>query len=127
VRIPVGSTAQVHLPGTEAVQRVGHGEHLWVVADPVAIPQAREAGSTVRDVLDDAATWARVTATVANAGVVPGGEVEAAGLLAAYFDAPADVVATVLAPDARSPEATAARTAVSALLSPVTDRPAAGG
>jgi alpha-L-rhamnosidase len=124
VRIPVGSTAQVHVPGAEVVQLVRHGEHLWVVADPVAIPQAREAGSTVRDVLDDAATWARVTAAVVDAGVVPGGEVEAAGMLAAFLDAPADVVATVLAPDARSPEATAARTAVSALLNPVTDRPA---
>jgi len=35
VHVPVGASAEVHVPGQEQPVTVGHGDHRWLVADPV--------------------------------------------------------------------------------------------
>jgi alpha-L-rhamnosidase len=63
VVVPVGSTAEVHLPGVELTSVVGHGEHRWSVVDPHAERGDRTfdwSQATVRDLLDDPETWAEV-------------------------------------------------------------------
>lgn len=39
-RVPVGSTARVHLPGGTNPQLVGHGDHSWDVVAPLDEPRA---------------------------------------------------------------------------------------
>jgi len=34
--VPVGASAEVHVPGEEQPVTVGHGDHRWLVADPVS-------------------------------------------------------------------------------------------
>ena len=51
VRVPVGSTATVHVPGESAPLTVGHGEHRWSVADP-CVPTGPTTVITGRDLLD---------------------------------------------------------------------------
>jgi alpha-L-rhamnosidase len=53
LRVPVGATAQVFLPGRTEPEAVGHGEHRWDVPDPVresggelTSQTAQETGST---------------------------------------------------------------------------------
>jgi alpha-L-rhamnosidase len=53
LRVPVGASAQVFLPGRTAPEIVGHGDHHWVVPDPVPLPTGsgsdssdQEAGNT---------------------------------------------------------------------------------
>jgi alpha-L-rhamnosidase len=69
VQVPVGSTATVHVPGGGQPERVGHGHHEWDVADPSTATAPLAAGSTVRDVLDNATAWASVVAAAAEPGV----------------------------------------------------------
>jgi alpha-L-rhamnosidase len=106
VVVPVGSTAEVHVPGVEMTSVVGHGEHRWSVVDPQAERGDRTfdwSQATVRDLLDDPETWAEVVGAAVASGVTPGGEPQAAGRLLAYFDGPATTVAQALAPDERFP------------------------
>jgi alpha-L-rhamnosidase len=98
VRVPVGATALVHLPGTAEPKSVGHGEHRWEIPDPMADGATQHATATVRDVLDDPDTWAAVVAAAVETGVVPGGEAQVAGRLAAYLDAPAAELVLALTP-----------------------------
>ncbi|XVV10130.1 family 78 glycoside hydrolase catalytic domain [Actinoplanes sp. CA-131856] len=35
VSVPVGASAEVHVPGEDRPVTVGHGDHRWLVADPV--------------------------------------------------------------------------------------------
>jgi alpha-L-rhamnosidase len=102
VLVPVGVTAEVHLPGTAEPVVVGHGEHRWEVADPTSDRDAREldpATATVRDLVDHPSTWARVVEIATEAGITPLGDVEAASKIAAYLDSPVAVVPGVLAPE----------------------------
>ena len=106
VVVPVGSTAEVHVPGGEMTSVVGHGEHRWSVVDPQAERGDRTfdwSQATVRDLLDDPETWAEVVGAAVASGVTPAGEPQAAGRLAAFFDGPATTVAQALAPDERFP------------------------
>jgi alpha-L-rhamnosidase len=106
VVVPVGSTAEVHVPGVEMTSVVGHGEHRWSVVDPHAERGDRTFDwnqATVRDLLDDPEAWAEVVRAAVASGVTPAGEPQAAGRLAAYFDGPATTVAQALAPDERFP------------------------
>jgi alpha-L-rhamnosidase len=84
VRVPVGSSATVHLPGADPV-RVTHGTHSWTVPDPVTEPSI----VTVRDVLDREPLWQAVVAAAVEAGAATG-EPAVAARLGRYLDAPAD-------------------------------------
>lgn len=112
VRVPVGASAEVHVPGTDRPETVGHGEYRWTV--PCAVPDKR-LPSTVRDLLDDPELWAEVAAAAVATGIAPDGEAQAAQMTAAYLDAPASRVAQGLAPDERFPGAQELRDRVAAL------------
>ncbi|MEU6224488.1 glycoside hydrolase family 78 protein [Streptomyces sp. NPDC047042] len=98
VRVPVGATAHVHLPGADEPLTVGHGDHRWDAPDPVAGDRGSGAVATVRDLLDDAGMWSQVVASAVDTGVVPGGEPDVASRLAPYFDSPVAVLPKALAP-----------------------------
>jgi alpha-L-rhamnosidase len=121
VRIPVGATGEVHVPGAADPDLVGHGDHQWVVADPCA-QRSSAAASKVRDVLDDATTWARIVATIVERGIAPEGEVEAAHRLAEFLDRPAADLPGLLAPDQGAAGSEAAKAAIQALLEPLPER-----
>jgi alpha-L-rhamnosidase len=113
VRVPVGTTARVFLPGAGEPVAVGHGEHHWEVADP--FPQGRDL-VTVRDVLDDPATWSAIVTAAVETGVAAEGEAQAAGRLAAYLDAPASDVTRALSVQGSLPGTGALRHRVDAIL-----------
>ncbi|NQX12158.1 family 78 glycoside hydrolase catalytic domain [Microbacteriaceae bacterium VKM Ac-2855] len=66
VIVPVGATAEVSLPGEGTVHTVQHGHHHWSLTDPA--PTAPFSG-TVRELIDDAARWTRVSAAAVDAGL----------------------------------------------------------
>ncbi|WTF41539.1 glycoside hydrolase family 78 protein [Streptomyces sp. NBC_01604] len=115
-QVPVGTTAQVRLPGTDAHETVGHGEHRWEVPDPFPTSLEPRTPVTVRDVLDEPATWSAVAAAAVRTGVAPGGDAEAARQLAAHLDAPATDLARALAPQEFSAGADAFQHEVDAIL-----------
>ncbi|BEP13979.1 glycoside hydrolase family 78 protein [Acidothermaceae bacterium B102] len=101
VVVPVGATAEVHVPGQTTPLTVGHGKHGWDLRDPIA-PNARAfdwENSSVRDLIDRADVWDLVTLAAAESGIARGGEPEVARRLAPYFDVPASRVAQALVPD----------------------------
>ncbi|MGW1272330.1 alpha-L-rhamnosidase, partial [Streptomyces sp. NPDC002491] len=116
VRVPVGATARVQLPGTDEILTVGHGEHRWDVPDPMAAGTGSGAVTTVRDLLDDTGMWSRVVASAAETGVVPGGEPDVASRLAPYLDSPVAVVPKALAPHEVSPATRALEQRLDAIL-----------
>ncbi|KUO18132.1 family 78 glycoside hydrolase catalytic domain [Streptomyces dysideae] len=119
VRVPVGATAEVHVPGEAKSTQVGHGDHEWTVGDPTSAArrQARDwSTATVRDLLDDAGTWAEVAAAADATGITSEGDAQAARMLANYLDAPASLVAEALAPDDRFPGAAELRRRVADIL-----------
>ncbi len=98
VRVPVGATACVQLPGRPEAVTVGHGDHQWKTADPLSDAVAQARPTTIRDLLDAPDLWAAVVAAGVETGALPGGETEAAARLAPYFDAPVTDLATALTP-----------------------------
>jgi alpha-L-rhamnosidase len=120
-RVPVGTTAQVWLPGTDAHETVAHGEHRWEVPDPFPPSPEPRTPVTVRDVLDEPATWSAVAAAAVRTGVAPGGEVEAARRLAAHLDTPATGLARAFDPQEFSPGAGAFQHEVDAIFGSLPD------
>jgi alpha-L-rhamnosidase len=108
VRVPVGASAEVYVPGAPGLVHVGHGDHQWDVADPIAGLRGRRINwsrATVRDLLDDPATWTAVAEVAAATGTTPQGDTQAARMLGPYLGASATFVAQALAPDDRLPGA----------------------
>ncbi|MFD3308634.1 family 78 glycoside hydrolase catalytic domain [Streptomyces sp. NPDC058694] len=89
VRVPVGVTAHVHLPGAAEPEKVGHGDHRWKTADPAHPLFAPRQFTTIRDVLDDPITWSAVVTAAVDSGMAPKGEAQVARRLGAHLDAPA--------------------------------------
>jgi alpha-L-rhamnosidase len=119
VVVPVGTTATVHLPGTQEPVRVGSGRHDFEVADPCAVEPALPVPATIHDVLDHEPTWSAVAAAAVDTGVA-GSEYEAARRLERYLDAPATDLVDALAPGGLAPGADALRDRVADLLRSVT-------
>jgi len=69
VTVPVGATAEVHLPGADPVE-VAHGNHEWTVPDPVATATPLAADPTIRQLMDHEPTWNALVAAALDAGVV---------------------------------------------------------
>jgi alpha-L-rhamnosidase len=88
VRVPVGATAVVHLPGGGDPEEVRHGRHEWTVADPYAQGSVRATEPTIRDLLDHEPTWSAIVAAAVETGVAAG-ESALAERLARSLDAPA--------------------------------------
>jgi alpha-L-rhamnosidase len=117
VRVPVGTTARVHVPGAAQPEVVPHGEHRWDVADPTAAsPATLPAGATVRDVLDTPALWTEVVTAAVETGIAPAGEAQVAERLTAYLDRPATQLSQALAPRPYRPGARELRERIAAVL-----------
>jgi alpha-L-rhamnosidase len=117
VRIPVGATARVHVPGAAAPEEVGHGDHRWDTSDPIAPhASAPSAITTVREVFDEPKVWSAVVAAAVEAGIAPRGEPEIARRLAPHLDAPVADLVHHLAPDAFTPENSDLRRAADTIL-----------
>ncbi|MFI7544001.1 family 78 glycoside hydrolase catalytic domain [Actinoplanes sp. NPDC049599] len=84
VTVPVGTEAEVHVPGATAAVEVRHGTHEWTVADPYAEPPALPAEPTIREVMDHEPAWDQVVAAAAAAG--GGDEAQVARRLGPYLD-----------------------------------------
>lgn len=99
VKVPVGATAQVHVPGSPEPERVAHGEHSWDVSDPTTASEG-PAAETIRDVLDYMpAAWTAVVAAAVETGVTPDGEAQAADKISRYLNEPANTLGTALVPE----------------------------
>jgi alpha-L-rhamnosidase len=98
VVVPVGATAEVHVPGEDQAVRVGHGTHAWDVPDPCPPRPPLRAGATVRDLLDHPEAWrAAAAACVAVAGLPD--DAAAAARLASHLDAPLSDLPLALDPE----------------------------
>jgi alpha-L-rhamnosidase len=86
VRVPVGTRATVHLPGSGEVVEVGSGSHSWQVADPCTQTPPPGPGGTVRDVLDAPRAWREVVAAALETGIATD-DVEVARRLRPFLDA----------------------------------------
>ncbi|MCP3804124.1 glycoside hydrolase family 78 protein [Allokutzneria sp. A3M-2-11 16] len=84
VEVPGGTTATVHVPGSDAPEEVEPGTHRWEVPDPVAAPSIR----TIRDAVDDPRLWAELVAVAVELDVVADGPALGRAL-ARDFDRPA--------------------------------------
>ncbi|HEY6596638.1 MAG TPA: family 78 glycoside hydrolase catalytic domain [Asanoa sp.] len=122
VTVPVGATAEVHLPDGSAPVRVGHGQHEFDGADPVPADSALPADATVRDVLDHPSTWAAVAAAAVETRVA-GSDAEAAGRLGRYLDAPAAAVADAISAHGFAPGAAAFKERVARVFHSPADGP----
>ena len=117
VHVPVGASAEVHLPGAPEALPVGHGDHWWEVADPISGRGERQdrPPSTVRDLLDDRISWDGVVRAAIRTGIADD-DVTAGRMLTSYLDSPAAQVAQALAPDERFPGAQDLRDQVADIL-----------
>jgi alpha-L-rhamnosidase len=109
VSVPVGATAEVHLPGAADVLTVRHGRHEWTVADPAAAEPELPAEPTVRQLMDHEPSWNRVVAAAAESGVARD-EAELAARLERHFDAPAGQLVDAATADGFVPGADTFRT-----------------
>ncbi|WP_216666411.1 alpha-L-rhamnosidase [Actinomyces faecalis] len=97
IDIPVGVTADVCLPGQAPVS-VSHGHHELSVAWE---EQAPRPVSTVRELIDDPASWSALVDVMAHAGPLTIGSAQVAARLRRYLDHPVSVVPDQMAPDPR--------------------------
>lgn len=89
VEVPVGTSAEVQLPGDSKPRTVGHGHHRWQIMEAPA-----QAGSlnTVRDFVDDESAWTDLTHFAVDNGLASS-ERHLAKLLAPFRDRPATEIA----------------------------------
>lgn len=87
VRVPVGATAQVYLPGSASSVEVAHGEHTWQVALPSPADVVIDSGSSIRALMDDPERWRQLVSSMAVDESVDA-EVEVARRLSAYLSRP---------------------------------------
>ena len=95
--VPVGVRAEVVLPGGGEVFEVGHGTHKWTVFLPT---ESSGRPSTVREVMDDEASWNLLAHAAVGAGLGAmwgiTSDQQLASRLGQYLDAPVSVVPDVL-------------------------------
>jgi alpha-L-rhamnosidase len=86
IRVPVGATAEVQVPGRQEPISVRHGAHEWTVDDPYV--QEKPPVATIRQLMDHRPSWDAVVAAAREAGVAAD-EAVLADRLARFLDAPA--------------------------------------
>jgi alpha-L-rhamnosidase len=93
VRIPVGVTAEVHLPGADEEEPivVDHGRHRWATADPVPAHGAPPAGATLRDLFDDPHLFGELADLLVRSGLGPT-RADVARQLLPQLDQPVDAL-----------------------------------
>ena len=99
VTVPVGATADIHLPGAETPETVAHGSYSWVVPDPAPVTSAGQV-ATIRELLDhQPTTWSAVVSAAVETGVAPEGEAQAADKISRYLDEPVGRLGWALVPE----------------------------
>ncbi|NMO56229.1 family 78 glycoside hydrolase catalytic domain [Actinoplanes sp. TBRC 11911] len=87
VRVPVGATATVHVPGRDPVD-AGPGEHHFTAVDAYAQTAELAPDATIRQLMDHEPGWVSIVEAARQAGVAAD-EAALADRLARYLDAPA--------------------------------------
>ncbi len=101
VRVPVGVTAAVHVPGEPEPVVVAHGVHTWHTRDIWAGEPQLKPDATIREVLDHVTTWQAVVAAAVETGAALRGEPEVAERVARHLAAPASDLVDLLMPFGR--------------------------
>lgn len=117
VVVPVGSRAEVDVPGQSASESVGHGSHEWTADDPYAELPPLPAEATIRQLMDHEPTWDALVTAAQEANIVPG-EAELAAKLERYLDRPAQKLVEAISPRDFSAGAEALQARLDALLNP---------
>jgi alpha-L-rhamnosidase len=111
--IPPGTTATVHLPGTDTPFDVRHGHHTWTITDP-GTPERPV--TTIRDLIDTPDLWNATTTLLRDHGLATD-PAAIAHRTARYLDAPALDLPLHLAHRSQDrPRGEAARRALAELL-----------
>jgi alpha-L-rhamnosidase len=114
VTVPVGSRANVEVPGQGLVE-VGHGTHAWTAADPyVELPEVSP-DATVRQLMDHEPTWAALAAAATETGIVTD-DAELAARLERYLDQPATGLVEALSRRGLTPSAEVLKAKLEALI-----------
>jgi alpha-L-rhamnosidase len=117
VTVPVGSHAQVEVPGQSTPLEVGHGTHEWTADDPSADTAQLPADATIRQLMDHEATWDAIS-TAARETEVVSDDAELAARLERYLDLPANQLVEAVSPRGFSPSAEALQATLDKLLEP---------
>jgi alpha-L-rhamnosidase len=117
VTVPVGSHAQVEVPGQSTPLEVGHGTHEWTADDPSADTAQLPADATIRQLMDHEATWDAIS-TAARETEVVSDDAELAARLERYLDLPANQLVEAISPRGFSPSAEALQATLDKLLEP---------
>ncbi|TCC17970.1 alpha-L-rhamnosidase [Kribbella sindirgiensis] len=115
VKVPVGSTARVAVPGQDEPVEVGHGTHEWTAADPYAETPGVPADATIRQLVDNAPAWTAIVAAAVEDQVVAA-DTDLATRLERYLDKPAAELLAVLGRFRKNPTAPALQAELDARL-----------
>jgi alpha-L-rhamnosidase len=113
VTVPVGSRAQVAVPGEDEPVEVGHGTHEWTAT--YAETPALAAEPTVRQLIDHEPSWDTFVAAAIETEVVAD-DGELAARLERYLDLPASQLVDAISRRDFSPAAQALQAKLDALL-----------
>jgi alpha-L-rhamnosidase len=115
VTVPVGSTAQVHVPGQDAPVSVGHGTHEWTTDDGSAEVPPLPADASIRQLMDHEPTWDALVQAAVEQEVVTD-DADFAARLGRYLDRPASHLVDAVSPRSFSPSAEALQSVLDRLL-----------
>jgi alpha-L-rhamnosidase len=115
VTVPVGSTAQVHVPGQDAPVSVGHGTHEWTTDDSSAEVPPLPADASIRQLMDHEPTWDALVQAAVEQEVVTD-DADFAARLGRYLDRPATQLVDAVSPRSFSPSAEALQSVLDRLL-----------
>ncbi|ONI69224.1 alpha-L-rhamnosidase [Kribbella sp. ALI-6-A] len=115
VTVPVGSTAQVHVPGEDAPVEVGHGTHEWTTDDISAEVPPLPADASIRQLMDHEPTWDALVQAAVDQEVVTD-DADFAARLGRHLDRPASQLVDAVSPRSFSPSAEALQSVLDRLL-----------
>ena len=115
VTVPVGSRAQVDVPGESEPVEVGHGTHEWTADDTYAETPELAADPSIRQLMDHEPSWDAIVVAAKEIGFVAD-DAELAARLERYLDQPATQLVDAVSPRHFAGSADAMRAALDALL-----------
>ena len=117
VTVPVGSRAEVHVPGESTPINVGHGTHEWTADDPYAVAPPLPAEASIRQLMDHEPTWDALV-IAARENEIVSDDAELAARLERYLDQSAGRLVEAISPRGLSPSAETLQTELDRLLNP---------
>jgi len=115
VTVPVGSRAQVAVPGDGAPVEVGHGTHEWIAEDPYGEAPALPADASIRQLMDHESSWETIVAAARETEIVAD-DADLAARLERYLDQPANQLVEAISPRGFGPDAEALQAKLDSLL-----------